>query len=211
MRLGGCNLACPWCDTPYTWDWTGVTGRKYVPAEELEWRDPLDVVDQVVAMKVDRVVLTGGEPLLQQARLGPLLDGLVTTRGMTVEVETNGTQVPLEEVARLVGAFNVSPKLGANTGMAEARRIKPAALAALAALPHSAFKFVVSGLEDAEEALDLCHDYGIDLARVWFMPLGKTEAELAAVLPVVVDLALLHGVNVSNRLHVQTWGNRRGV
>jgi 7-carboxy-7-deazaguanine synthase len=36
IRLGLCNLDCKWCDTPYTWDWTGKNGYKYSKAIELQ-------------------------------------------------------------------------------------------------------------------------------------------------------------------------------
>src|SRR5438046_5626962 len=35
LRLGACNLHCRWCDTPYTWDWTGRNGIEYDPRQEL--------------------------------------------------------------------------------------------------------------------------------------------------------------------------------
>jgi 7-carboxy-7-deazaguanine synthase len=44
LRLGGCNLACSWCDTPYTWDWTGRNGRKYDPQQELRRMTPEEVL-----------------------------------------------------------------------------------------------------------------------------------------------------------------------
>src|SRR5262245_52198924 len=39
VRLGRCNLACTWCDTPYTWDW-----ERYDPAKELHRRLVTEVV-----------------------------------------------------------------------------------------------------------------------------------------------------------------------
>jgi 7-carboxy-7-deazaguanine synthase len=50
-------------------------------------------------MAVDLVVVTGGEPLLQQRRLVPLLRAC-RDRGWEIEVETNGTLAPGPEVAR---------------------------------------------------------------------------------------------------------------
>src|SRR5205807_1713343 len=121
VRLGRCNLDCAWCDTPYTWDWS-----RFDPAEELHEIDVVDLVGRLDAMAVDFVVVTGGEPLLQQRRLVPLLLAL-NERGWRVEVETSGTLAPTDEVVGLVDQFNVSPKL-ANSGVALDRRRKPAVL-----------------------------------------------------------------------------------
>ena len=82
VRLGRCNLDCSWCDTPYTWDWD-----RYDPKVELHERPVAEVVAEVEAMGVDWVVVTGGEPLLQQRRLLPFLLA-ASDRGWTVEVET---------------------------------------------------------------------------------------------------------------------------
>src|SRR3954451_15026034 len=56
VRLGRCNLACTWCDTKYTWDWS-----QYDPSVELHRRSVDDIVDAVAAMDVPMVVITGGE------------------------------------------------------------------------------------------------------------------------------------------------------
>jgi 7-carboxy-7-deazaguanine synthase len=210
IRLGGCNLSCPWCDTPYTWDWSGKNGKAYDPNVELSWRDPSSLLDQVIGMGVDRVVVTGGEPLLQQERLVPLLHAL-DGQGIKVEVETNGTRVPAREVFRLVHQFNVSPKLGANTGMAREKRIKLDALHELALHPRAAFKFVVGSDEDVREALTVAWAAGLRASQVWLMPLAANDEELARNLPMAAEAAVREGVNLSNRLHVQAWGTKRGV
>jgi organic radical activating enzyme len=68
VRLGRCNLACDWCDTKYTWDW-----ENYDPQEELHTEQVATVLEQLDAMGVGMLVVTGGEPLLQQRNLPPLL------------------------------------------------------------------------------------------------------------------------------------------
>jgi hypothetical protein len=116
VRLGRCNLDCSWCDTPFTWDWD-----RYDPAVELRRMPVTEVVARLEAMEPEIVVVTGGEPLLQQRRLVPLAEACVE-RGWEVEVETNGTLAPGPGLTALVARWNVSPKL-ANSSVAEDRRI----------------------------------------------------------------------------------------
>ncbi len=201
VRLARCNLDCAWCDTPYTWDWA-----RYDPAKEIHRATVPDVLSRLDAMAVDRVVVTGGEPLLQQRRLVPLL-AACRERGWAVEVETNGTIAPLPEVAALVTAFNVSPKL-ANSGVPEDRRIRPDALAALVATGRAAFKFVATGVADLDEIAAVVERHG--LAPVWVMPEGIDAATITARMADLADAVVARGWNLTARLHVLLWGDERG-
>lgn len=201
VRLGRCNLDCRWCDTPYTWDW-----ERFDPAVELRERSVDAVVEELAAMAVDRVVVTGGEPLLQQRRLAPLLVA-AAGRGWAVEVETNGTLAPTGTTARLVERFNVSPKL-ANSGVPLERRIVPDALAALVATGRAVFKFVATGPEDLDEIAAVVDAYG--LAPVWVMPEGTTPAAVLAAGRRLADPVVARGWSLTTRLHVLLWGDERG-
>ncbi|MDR3270171.1 MAG: 7-carboxy-7-deazaguanine synthase QueE [Peptococcaceae bacterium] len=74
IRLQGCNLRCPWCDTPLS------------QPEGAEFWSAGRILSQVLA---EHVVITGGEPLLWD--LTDLLREL-TRRGKRIHIETNGTQ-----------------------------------------------------------------------------------------------------------------------
>jgi 7-carboxy-7-deazaguanine synthase len=201
LRLGRCNLDCRWCDTPFTWNWD-----EYDPAVELSERPVDEVVEQIAAMGVDRVVLTGGEPLLQQRRLLPFLV-IAAERGWTIEVETNGTLAPTDDTARLVAQFNVSPKL-ANSGVAVEKAIVPAALAALLATGKAAFKFVATGAADLDEVQAIVD--ANDLDPVWIMPEGVTPDVVLAGGRALVDAVTGRGWHLTTRLHVLLWGDERG-
>ena len=82
-----------------------------------------DVITQLAAIDAQLLVITGGEPMLQQRQLIPVLEA-ARTHGWRVEVETNGTIAPLDAVAALVDRWNVSPKL-AGSGVDQARRFAP--------------------------------------------------------------------------------------
>lgn len=202
VRLGRCNLDCSWCDTPYTWDWS-----RYDPARELRERTVDDVVAELEGIGAPLLVVTGGEPLLQQRNLEPLL-AAAHERGWRIEIETNGTIAPLPAVAALVDGWNVSPKL-ANSGVAPRHRERPDALRALVATGRAVGKFVVAGAEDLDEVAGLVAGSG--LRDVWIMPEATDAAALAARLAELAPLVLARGWNLSNRLHVQLWGDARGV
>ena len=207
LRLSGCNLRCSWCDTPYTWDWTGVNGVAYSVAEERRMLSVDEVLAQLDGIGTDMVVVSGGEPLLQQRRLLPLLVAL-RSRDLRVEVETAGTIAPAADVVACVAQFNVSPKL-ANSGNVESRRYRPAALDALQATGKAAWKFVAVSAEDLDELGELVARHG--LAPVYVMPEGTTAEVIAERSRRLADAVLARGWNLTTRLHVLLYGNRRGV
>src|SRR6185312_15544062 len=104
VRLAQCNLHCTWCDTKYTWDFAN-----YDYEAEVSERPPEDVAATVNASVTRRVVLTGGEPLLQQRALERFFASLAAD--VVVEVETNGTIAPTPATLARVNQWNVSPKL----------------------------------------------------------------------------------------------------
>lgn len=200
VRLSRCNLACVWCDTPYTWDWSRFDPR----AESRPWTVP-DLAAWVLARPPALVVVTGGEPLLQQRPLTTLVEQL-TSAGRRVEVETNGTRAPERRLVESGAWFNVSPKL-ANSAMPEPRRIVPAALKALVDSGRARFKFVIHDRGDLEEIAGLATRFG--LTPVWVMPEGATtEAVLSGAQRVAEDV-IARGWGLSLRLHVLLWGDTR--
>jgi 7-carboxy-7-deazaguanine synthase len=198
VRLGRCNLACAWCDTPYTWRW-----EDHDPAVELHEVAVDAVVAQLDAMDVDMVVVSGGEPLLQQQRLIPLVAAL-HDRGCRIEVETAGTIAPVLEIDQ----WNVSPKL-ANSGNPLERRYKPEVLRAFEATGHAVFKFVVCEVADLDEVDAIVTE--CSLCDVWIMPEGTDAATVDRRSAELVEDVVKRGWNLTTRLHVLIWGNRRGV
>ncbi len=211
VRLGRCNLSCRWCDTPFTWDWKGRNGTAYDPAVELTPRGVSDLTAELLALGVGLVVVSGGEPLLQATALAPLVHSL-TYHGLDVEVETNGTRFPLDrpgdQSPRL--RYNVSPKL-AHAGDPEDRRIVVSALHAFTLLDSTAFKFVVQQPSDLDEVADVCARARIPDSAVWIMPEGITPTTVNTTMTELADAVVARGWNLTSRLHVQVWGNRRGV
>ena len=202
VRLGRCNLACSFCDTAYTWDWT-----RFDPAVELTHQTAQDIAVAIQAMAVTLVVITGGEPLLQQSRL-PELFAALKAGGHRIEVETAGTLAPTTEVADLVDQFNVSPKL-ANSGNAFDQRYKPTVLRAFEAGGKAAFKFVAVAPFDLDEIQSIVDECG--LSDVWVMPEGRDSATVLARGRDLADAVTARGWNLTTRLHTLLWGDQRGV
>jgi 7-cyano-7-deazaguanosine (preQ0) biosynthesis protein QueE len=202
VRLGRCNLSCRWCDSQFSWNWD-----RFDPAVELHRRSIDEVLTELADMRIERVVVTGGEPLLQQRALAGLVEGCAA-RGWSVEVETAGTLQPAPSLAEAVDQWNVSPKL-ANSGDPLERRRKPDVLRALQATGRAAFKFVVMEPADLEEVEQLVTECG--LTEVWVMPEGTDADTVVARLQVLAEPVRARGWNLTPRLHILIWGDRRGV
>lgn len=206
IRLGGCNLTCRWCDTAYTWD-----ARRFDLKEELTRQDIGSVIDQVVDMDVGRVVISGGEPLLQDRSgygLRPMVFDLYQ-KGIRVDVETNGTVTPSTALAACVDLFVVSPKL-THAGMPEDVTVVGDTLRWFAAKTDTVLKVVCSTPSDVIRAAELAGRHGFPKRRTWVMPLGSTREELSGREQLIADEALVVGINFSPRLHIALWGSERG-
>jgi organic radical activating enzyme len=203
VRLAACNLRCHFCDTAYTWDW-----ERYDPKAEIVALDAVAVADRVTATAPRNVVITGGEPLLQQRALVPLAAAL-KAGGRRIEVETNGTIAPREDLSALIDQWNVSPKL-ANSGNTPKQREVAAALAWFAGQPPAYFKFVVAAPGDLDEVAALVARYGVASERVLLMPEGRTPAALAKRSAWLVERCAALGYRFTTRLHVLLWGDVRG-
>ena len=208
LRLGLCNLDCAWCDTPFTWDWSGKNGPPQ-DRSALERLTVEQVVERVEAIPYRRnLVITGGEPLVQQTALVPLVHQLWNL-GYTIEVETNGTLAPDQGLLGMVW-WNVSPKLP-HSGVPLERAWKPDLLHAwwLSETTGMAFKFVVQSPEDVELVADLVEQADLPADQVWIMPEGRRPVTLVG-RQACAERALELGFNYTGRLHVMLWGDVRG-
>lgn len=221
VRTSRCNLHCVWCDTDHTWNfegtpWTHEKDRlpgyaKYRKSDVTFEIQPTEVARHVLEYGCPRVVLTGGEPLLQEEELLEIVHAIRAAMPSCVfEVETNGTRLPSPAFTDAVDQFNVSPKLS-NSGMAESLRISPAALGFFATSPRAWFKFVVASPDDLLEIQTLVTRFALPAARVQLMPEGRTASELDQSATWLADLCRDLGYRFCDRLHVRLWGDRRGV
>jgi len=202
VRLATCNLRCSWCDTRYSWDF-----ERYNYADEVRELSLGELLERIVASGEQRLVVTGGEPLIQQKLLEPLFENLPAS--LYVEVETNGTLRPLPYLRQRVDQWNVSPKLS-NSGEPEARRFRSEALLALRQTERAWLKLVVGSSDDAREANEFVTASGWPRERVLLMPLASDTSELLRTSPVVARAVLDYGFGYSPRLHLSLFQGERG-
>jgi len=201
IRLSRCNLTCESCDTKETWDWS-----QFSPTEVSRRESISDLAAWVLQSPVKLVVVTGGEPLLQQRNLVPLVRRLLD-EGRRVEFETNGTVMPAPALLVDGVRFNVSPKL-ASFGMDEAKSIVPSVLRAFAASGRSVFKFVASSVADIDRIAELVDRHG--LAPVWVMPEGTTAEAITSTTRVLADAVASRHWHLTTRLHVLAFADPKG-
>ena len=135
IRLTGCNLRCTWCDSEYTFQ-----GGRKMTAEQ--------VLDEVKRLSPNGglVEITGGEPMLQEREVVPLMRQLIDS-GHRVLLETSGER-PLERVPQEV--IKIVDVKCPDSGEGDTFRLEN--LETLNAFDE--VKFVLSGRADYEFARD---------------------------------------------------------
>jgi 7-carboxy-7-deazaguanine synthase len=223
VRFTACHRQCSWCDSSFTWKKGEIITSKKTPEEVFEFLE---------SGPARKVILTGGEPLLQQDTKGfnKLLDLLEKSYSWNFEIETEGLFVPNQRLQALaredVLRINCSPKLKlAGMGDLTHEYAESQGLETIAKLPGSCFKFVVSNEDDVIEALEMLGVIfgiarnGTDVVqlpgylrkKVYLMPEGVTRQVQLERLPIIHDLALKYNVGFTPRLHVLRWDDKKGV
>ncbi len=158
VRLAGCNLRCVWCDSEYTFK-----GGSRMTQEQIE--------AEVHRLLPDKglVEITGGEPMLQEREVVPLMESLLAS-GYTVLLETSGER-PLSSVpAAVVKIVDVKcPDSG------EGGSFLPENLHALT--ERDELKFVIASRRDYEFARDFILEVASSLcASIIFSPAFRKDA-----------------------------------
>ena len=159
VRLTGCNLRCIWCDTEYSF-----YGGKKMTLEQV-----FDEVEHL-SPSPGLVEITGGEPMLQERELVPLMQRLVDS-GYKVLLETSGERhlehVP-EAVVKIVDVKCPASGEGDTFCLESLETLQP----------HDEIKFVISGRSDYEFARDFAarHDLARRVNAVLFSPAFRKDA-----------------------------------
>lgn len=142
VRLAGCNLRCSWCDSEYTFKGGYKSSEDEIVAE----------VKKLAPVKL--VEFTGGEPLLQERELIPLMQRLLDA-GYELMIETSGER-PVENVPKSVHKI-IDVKC---PGSGEAGRFRMTNLASLS--ERDEVKFVIANRSDYEYARDFIRDNALE-------------------------------------------------
>lgn len=214
IRTTGCNLRCAWrnpdgtttlCDTPYT-SWKPEKGNELNLSQVLE---------TLKGTHIKHVVITGGEPTMQRDLAG-VVDAL-TSNHYRVTVETNGTFY----IPNMRKAFmSISPKLKNSYAQPEG---------SIEAKMHASknqweettrkwmetndyqLKFVYNGMDDVEEILDIQKRLKVPQRNIYLMPQGITTEQFQQKQKELFQICLNNGWNYTPRMHVDIFGNKRGI
>jgi len=205
LRTYFCNLTCTWCDTKYTW----LNQDESKSGIDYQSMTADAVIAKVMGFGCKHLVVTGGEPLLHQRVLLPVLSSL-KKEGVSAEIETNGTLEPSAEMLETVDCFNVSPKT--SNSLVDARlRVRRGPLRAFAGSRKAWFKFVTSDSRDVDEVEELISACGLPRDRVMLMPEGIDADALLVKSRWLVDVCKERGFRFTPRLQILLYGNRRGT
>ncbi len=206
LRLRRCNLACPMCDERHTWDKNDPGWNDYTLYETGKLAHEIDVKSQG---HIRRLVVTGGEPIIWDRQLSDLFPKLV---GWEFEIETNGTILP-KHIEKFNVHYNVSPKLtsfhdnsrktivGRALGFFNQRTVDGRAI----------FKFVVTDKRDFDEIWNLTKEVGIAHEDVYIMPEGVDQITILSRLPWLFEECRQYGYNLTPRMHILAFGNKKGT
>jgi len=235
IRLAGCNLRCIWtmpdgsfcrCDTPYA---------SFEAEQELQLHvnEVFEIVKHNIGI-LKHVVITGGEPLLQQKPLTPLVKRLKEELDLHLTIETNGTLFS-EDVSRYIDLFSISPKL--SNSEPSPRKLEKYDLKISGPLSFHAQKR--RNIQVLQRYIDICQDSNKELQLkfvvgqhndypeikeeflatlknwdakdIMLMPLGATPGELKTTSAMVLAMAIKNGWRFVPRIHIDLFGPGAGV
>jgi 7-carboxy-7-deazaguanine synthase len=200
IRTSGCNLRCSWCDTPYT-SWQ-PEGSEMSPDE---------ICAEVRRHPARHVVVTGGEPMIAPEIVA--LTEQLRALGMHITVETAGTV--FKPVA--CDLMSISPKLANSSpegpwkAQHERLRLQTEVLRKLMANYPYQLKFVIAAPGDMAEVKSLAAALNAPAERIVLMPEGIDPVRLHEKALWLAEICKSEGFRFSPRLHVDLYGNRRGV
>ncbi len=206
------------CDSRYSWHQDYKKFRQsYNPATVIT-----EIEKELAKFpNIHSLIITGGEPLLQQEALAHVLY-LIAGRITNVTFETNGTRIIKNTLSSAIidlldsisVHFSNSPKL-AHSGEKYSTRVNWKALYSQTMLGASITKYVARPLkEDFDEISKLQEFYsskGVEMKTPYVMPLGATLQQYRNNAPTVAALCLDYGFIFCPRLHVELWDNAIGT
>jgi 7-carboxy-7-deazaguanine synthase len=204
IRTSGCNLRCTWCDTPYTsWNPEG---------EDLSIEQ---ITGNVAGFGANHVVITGGEPMIAPEIVR--LTHILHEASCHITIETAGTvYAPVA-----CDLMSISPKLsnsipheregGRWAAQHERLRYQPEILKRLTREYCYQLKFVVTSPGDLDEINGIRDNLSVERDRIILMPEGTRQELLRERGLWLAEICKANGYRYSPRLHIDLWGDKRGV
>lgn len=213
IRSTGCNLRCAWknkdgtvtiCDTPYT-SWKPEKGNEL---------DIDKVMRELKHSKIEHIVITGGEPTIQKDIRE--VSNRFCDEGYNVTVETNGT-VYHSGMSRAF--MSISPKLQSSYAQVDEKErqlhtINNNFLDSVKSWMGSndyQLKFVVNHPKDIEEIGYIQQGLDIPGSHIYLMPQGIAEEQFREKQEWLFRVCEQYGYTYTPRLHIDIFGNRRGI
>ncbi|MEM0325367.1 MAG: 7-carboxy-7-deazaguanine synthase QueE [Candidatus Aenigmatarchaeota archaeon] len=192
IRFGLCNLRCNFCDAAQNWD-----AKLKLTLSELLTKWP--------AIKSSNLIITGGEPLLNNYRqyfISQLLYQIDNTK--IVEIETNGTNDIKFSVIVERCQINISPKeLRYQLPVVTEVEYKLFEQVKNKEIPNYIVKFVFDNSDEVKKFIEtVINKYQIPENNVYIMPKGATKEKLKENLFYTLDYAIKNNFNFSTRLHI---------
>lgn len=210
VRLHFCNLHCKWkggkiCDAHYSWQPKYIREMEKISIDNLIKR----IIKKMKDKKCKRIVWTGGEPAMQAFRIIQVCQKIKKKTGYFPfnEIETNGT---INTNYAFFDQINCSPKL-TSSGNEKKLAYKKDVLKKINIHKNSWFKFVVVNKKDVKEIKKIATEIGIKKEKIVLMPEGVDNKTLDKRLKWIAKIALENGYNVSDRLQIRMFGNKRGT
>lgn len=215
VRLAGCNLNCPWCDTKYSHNHT--QGEVISPNElATTIYERMKCADSYTRP----VVFTGGEPMLQQVGILETCKIFSTMSAMKPHVwfETNGTVRPYSELDTFCEPrYVISPKVEAVNSVIMAKfppdrsYLKFVMDGHMVGTPESGNSWEWNWSQQEIETISRSVFGHVDPERIFLMPKANTRDELLVNGPRVWQFCTEQGYAFSARLHMIFYSSQRGV
>lgn len=180
IRTGKCNLACSWCDTPYTWKKGFETYTNWSIAK---------VLKEIQKSKIRHFVITGGEPMLHQPFIAEIRKNFPKA---FIEIETNGT-IPSILGEKTINQFNISPKLSNSKNTWYKLNL---------AVKNCIYKFVIQTKSDVEEVEKFTSQNKIPRKKIYLMPEGITAEKIKKREKWLMPICKEEKFHYSTRLHI---------
>ena len=150
LRLYGCNLNCPWCDTDIsTYEILSVDDVCEILLTQMEFNN------------IQTLIITGGEPTLQMEEIKRLIKELPDD--IKIQMETNGSLFEyVDEIEYVISPKEDKEKVFENYYKYE----------------NVFFKFVITSKEDIDEVISIKNKYGYD-KTIWLQGEFSKDALMA--------------------------------